>query len=711
MTSKEELTRLYTAALWEHNKRIRDYNKSNNENIPFKERFEHYIIEKKGTNYLLIPQGAYTTEDNKEAVAGLGLSIENNNFNLHGFSAEDINEVSIKKFKHPCNTGREYGIIGALYTLVNYFNMINKDTNNSTVFQVIPHLNTAIQEASGNRLKEFKEEQEARLELILGKSVEKINEFNTYIKGINRIKHEEEYENALMYKFALQMDFSSVLTNLAGLKEDISGINKPVLAYYLMNTFDKQYINNGYDNLRKIIRQNLQSIICKYPNKKMINQSLKKKIIKKLQINGKNKSMFKQIIKDYLINNETKKAVKLLKLFSKEERQEIMPKEVKVYEKALKNIDAKKHNRIKKLLEIMNNYEVEFPKNEELIENKIRKIMSNEKSEYTTNTLEYFLETLKKSDAPIPKDLGVYLSSNVYDLLSTLELFEKYDIPFSKDSKIYEKELKFLINQGSIYAIEKLLTKIKENEIKIEFNYESGIKEAIEQCIIKKLRWIDEKELDKLIKLSNLNNYNIKLPREMQKHRKLMELMKEYLKKNDFEKAIRLLSVTDNSLLEYELGRINELFNKGLEQKLLDFEYKQLKDLTSKVPHIYSGLKHKIHNLLDKQEMKKFEMPPKMYSALFLPVLAAGSFAVLLNNLSVNSPLYFFELVSYFIGMNTYSESLKKVYDMKKKNEIKKKNPGALENYKNLKKLEDSIKKPKAKRMRKYSYYDELFFQ
>ena len=61
--------------------------------------------------------------------------------------------------------------------------------------------------------------------------------------------------------------------------------------------------------------------------------------------------------------------------------------------------------------------------------------------------------------------------------------------------------------------------------------------------------------------------------------------------------------------------------------------------------------------------------------------------------------------------MNTYSESLKKVYDMKKKNEIKKKNPGALENYKNLKKLEDSIKKPKAKRMRKYSYYDELFFQ
>jgi len=221
MTSKEELTRLYTAALWEHNKRIRDYNKSNNENIPFKERFEHYIIEKKGTNYLLIPQGAYTTEDNKEAVAGLGLSIENNNFNLHGFSAEDINEVSIKKFKHPCNTGREYGIIGALYTLVNYFNMINKDTNNSTVFQVIPHLNTAIQEASGNRLKEFKEEQEARLELILGKSVEKINEFNTYIKGINRIKHEEEYENALMYKFALQMDFSSVLTNLAGLKEDM----------------------------------------------------------------------------------------------------------------------------------------------------------------------------------------------------------------------------------------------------------------------------------------------------------------------------------------------------------------------------------------------------------------------------------------------------------------------------------------------------------
>lgn len=255
---------------------------SNNENLRFiknyngNKKIDFCVKNIDGEDYILISPGAYESDKGTIHSAGLGLAIKKNEenedmFHLYGFvSDESGRNHKISEFEHACRTGGETGITGALFTIVNYMHSIN---GNSTLFQVLPHLNSAIINASkemGISLPKYTNEQKEMLSFQLEKSIENILHLELVEKKkIDPIKQEEEFKYLKDYESILHLEFSSALTNYSGLakkEEVLEKIIMPNLTKYLLNSLLPEYAFNGYRELRHNIFLSLALISNKYPS-------------------------------------------------------------------------------------------------------------------------------------------------------------------------------------------------------------------------------------------------------------------------------------------------------------------------------------------------------------------------------------------------------------------------------------------------------------
>lgn len=270
----EDYKKLYESALYEHNLRLEEAG------LPKQEGFEHYIENIDGETILLIPSGLYKGTDNKEHLAGMGISIECGvYYTLYGFVTDNDNKFKVSEIKHPCRTGGQTGELGAIMTLTNYFNLINSATNNAVLFQVVPHINTAIHKTAkrcGFTIKGFEDEQKSMLELALDKTLTNIMEYEH-----GPFKDE-------LYNSQLHLEFGGALVNLLNMNLDeeektyiISLLSRDEFFEYVQNVLStKEYMGNGYKGLAGIlnkVKSNLfEPLLRKLPEYEIINEIMQK---------------------------------------------------------------------------------------------------------------------------------------------------------------------------------------------------------------------------------------------------------------------------------------------------------------------------------------------------------------------------------------------------------------------------------------------------
>ncbi|MBN1923526.1 MAG: leucine-rich repeat domain-containing protein [Nanoarchaeota archaeon] len=209
--------------------------------------FEHYIIEKEGQRLLLYPTGFYECSDGNNRVAGVCLAYhKGGGFIIGGFVYDD-KELLASPIKHPCHAGGEFGEIGMLMTIRNLMTYLHPNLRLSAPFQVIPHINNAVQESAmskGFTINAFREEQESILELSL----------NKYLDNYLAIKKEgSDISRGLMFDILGNfVNYVNIIGEEA-LERLVDNVSEPVFMPILDALCDEQFTETGYPILSSFI--------------------------------------------------------------------------------------------------------------------------------------------------------------------------------------------------------------------------------------------------------------------------------------------------------------------------------------------------------------------------------------------------------------------------------------------------------------------------
>lgn len=256
-----DLRILFNAVTMEYNYRLHHMGKYNGKKYSwFQPDFK--IV----NDYLCIPENVYADTDGIPHVAGLAVT-ERYKFTPASF-VDNNGEMIICDWSHFCRTD-------CFGTLLNFFDLINPERRDSTMFHVIPLYYGGIEDASvkgGFTLASFKEHQEDRLELLLNGLISNIKSFNKDVKKIDATAHEIDFTNAKIYQAGLQAEFTGAIVNYAGITDCdnwlVGILSEPELADYLLEAYTANtlYVRNKKLSVWELIFDSLVNIVDKYHN-------------------------------------------------------------------------------------------------------------------------------------------------------------------------------------------------------------------------------------------------------------------------------------------------------------------------------------------------------------------------------------------------------------------------------------------------------------